>query len=47
MYLIADRARPLPITMVQAMGIVSAIGVGSAKALRGTDLSLPDGQRAG
>lgn len=43
MYLPADRARPLGITMVQAMAIVKHIGVGSAKALRGADLTLPAG----
>jgi uncharacterized membrane protein len=43
MYLPADRVRPLGITMVQAMAIVKHIGVGSAKALHGTDLTLPAG----
>jgi len=43
MYLPADRVRPLGITMVQAMAIVKHIGVGSAKALHGTDLTLPVG----
>jgi uncharacterized membrane protein len=43
MYLPADRVRPLGITMVQAMAIVKHIGVGSAKVLHGTDLSLPAG----
>jgi hypothetical protein len=33
--------RPLGITMVQAMSIVKAIGVGSAAALHGVDLSPP------
>lgn len=47
MYLTADRVRPLAITMMQAMGIVNGIGVGSATALRGMDLGLPDGQRTG
>ena len=41
MYLPAERVRPLEITMVQAMAIVKHMGVGSAKALRGTDLTLP------
>jgi uncharacterized membrane protein len=41
MYLPVKRVRPLGITMVQAMSIVKAIGVGSAAALRGVDLSLP------
>ncbi|MGB6389434.1 MAG: hypothetical protein WBE08_13010 [Methyloceanibacter sp.] len=43
MYLPADRVRPLAITMVQAMAIVKRMGVGSADALRGTDLTLPGG----
>ena len=43
MYLPADRGRPLGITMVQAMAIVKHIGVGSAKVLHGTDLTLPAG----
>ena len=43
MYLPADRVRPLGITMVQAMAIVKRMGVGSAKALHGTDLTLPAG----
>ena len=43
MYLPADRVRPLAITMVQAMAIVKRMGVGSAEALRGTDLTLPSG----
>jgi uncharacterized membrane protein len=41
MYLPAKRVRPLGITMVQAMSVVKAIGVGSGKALRGVDLTLP------
>jgi uncharacterized membrane protein len=40
-YLSADRVRPLGITMVQAISIVKAIGVGSGAALRGVDLRLP------
>ena len=43
MYLPADRVRPLGITMVQAMAIVKRMGVGSAKALSGADLTLPAG----
>jgi uncharacterized membrane protein len=43
MYLPADRVRPLRMTMVQAMAIVKRMGVGSAKALRGADLTLPAG----
>src|SRR5262249_41016287 len=43
MYLPQDRVRPLGITMVQAMAIVERMGVGSAKALRGADLTLPAG----
>lgn len=43
MYLEADRVRPLGITMVQAMGIVKRIGVGSREALHGVDLALPEG----
>ena len=43
MYLPADRVRPLGMTMVQAMAIVKRMGVGSAKALRGADLTLPAG----
>ena len=42
-YLPADRVRPLGITMVQAMPIVKQICIGSAKALRGADLTLPAG----
>ena len=42
-YLPEDRVRPLGITMVQAMAIVERMGVGSAKALRGADLTLPAG----
>ena len=41
MYMPSDRVRPLDITMVQAMSIVKAIGVGSGAALRGVDLKLP------
>ena len=45
MYLPGDRVRPLGITMLQAMSIVKAMGVGSAKVLRGTDLTLPAGAK--
>jgi uncharacterized membrane protein len=41
MYLPAERARPLSITLVQAMSIVKAMGAGSSVALRGVDLRLP------
>ena len=41
MYLPAERVQPLGITMVQAISIVKAIGVGSGAALRGVDLRLP------
>ncbi len=41
MYFPANRVRPLGITMVQAMSIMKAIGVGSGAALRGVDLTLP------
>jgi uncharacterized membrane protein len=41
MYMPADRVRSLDITMVQAMSIVKAIGVGSGAALRRVDLKLP------
>jgi uncharacterized membrane protein len=41
MYLPLKRVRPLGITMVQAMSIVKAIGIGSGAALRGVDLTLP------
>lgn len=40
-YFPADRIRPLDITMLQARAIVKNIGIGSAAALRGTDLSRP------
>jgi len=43
MYLPAERVRPLDIAMVKAMTIVKNIGVGSAAALRGADLTLPAG----
>jgi uncharacterized membrane protein len=38
MYVPSDRAKPLNISMVQAMAIVKRIGVGSADAFRGVDL---------
>jgi uncharacterized membrane protein len=41
MYMPADRVRLLDITMVQAMSIVKAMGVGSGAALRGADFTLP------
>ena len=41
MYFPANRVRPLGITMVQAMSIVKAIGVGSGAALRGINLTIP------
>ena len=41
MYFPANRVRPLGMTMVQAMSIVKAIGVGSGAALRGVNLTLP------
>ena len=41
MYFPANRVRPLGITMVQAMSIVKAIGVGSGAALHGVNLTLP------
>ena len=36
------RVRPLSMTMVQAMSIVKAIGVGSGAALHGVSLTLPN-----
>jgi uncharacterized membrane protein len=42
MYFPTNRVRPLGITMVQAMSIVKAIGVGSGAALRGVNLTLPN-----
>ena len=44
-YLPIERVRPLNMTMVQAMSIVKAVGVGSGAALRGVDLKLPDADR--
>lgn len=43
MYFHADRVRPLGITMVQAMAIVKRIGVGSRQAIRGVDMTVPEG----
>ena len=43
MFMPAERVRPLDITMIQAMAIVKRLGVGSAAALRGVDLTLPAG----
>ena len=43
MYLPAQRVRPLAITMVEAMSIIKHMGIGSAKALRTTNLALPKG----
>jgi len=40
-YFPGDRVRPLHITMLQARAIVKNIGVGSATALRGVNLSPP------
>lgn len=40
MYLPAERVRPLAITIVHAISIVKAMGVGSGALLRGVDLSL-------
>jgi hypothetical protein len=45
MYFPMNRVRTLDITMVQAMSIVKAIGVGSSAALRGVDLKLPSTDR--
>jgi uncharacterized membrane protein len=45
MYFPTNRVRTLDITMVQAMSIVKAIGVGSSVALRGVDLKLPSTDR--
>jgi uncharacterized membrane protein len=44
MYMPADRVRPLDISMVEAMSIVKAIGVGSGAALRGVNLTLPSAE---
>jgi len=42
MYFPAERVRILDISMAQAMMIVKHMGIGSAGALRGTDLTLPE-----
>lgn len=42
-YLPTNRVRPLGITMLQAMSLVKAIGMGSAAALRGVNLKPPQG----
>jgi uncharacterized membrane protein len=41
MYFPANRVRPLGLTMIQAMSLVKAIGVGSGAALKGVNLTLP------
>ena len=41
MYFPSARVRPLEMTMVQAMTLIKRIGIGSAQALRGSDLSQP------
>jgi uncharacterized membrane protein len=41
MYFPTARVRPLDMTMVQAMTLVKRIGIGSAEALRGADLTQP------
>jgi len=41
MYFPAARVRPLDLSMVQAMTLVKRIGIGSAEALRGADLTQP------
>ena len=43
MYLPVERVRLLAITMVEAMSIIKHMGIGSAKALRTTNLALPKG----
>ncbi len=43
LYVPVERVRPLEISMVQAMSIVKRLGVGSAEALRGVDLTPPTG----
>jgi uncharacterized membrane protein len=45
MYMPTERVRPLGITMVQAISIVKAIGVGSSAALSDVDLTLPGVER--
>jgi uncharacterized membrane protein len=41
MYMPADRVHPLAIPMVKAMALVKRMGVGSAEAMRGADLTRP------
>lgn len=41
MYLPAARVRPLDMSMVQAMTLIKRLGIGSAQALRGVDLTQP------
>jgi uncharacterized membrane protein len=41
LYLPSERVRKLDISMVQAMSIVKRLGIGSAEALRGVDLTPP------
>jgi uncharacterized membrane protein len=43
MYLPVERVRPLAITMGQAVSIIRRLGVGSGDALRGVDLTQPEG----
>ena len=43
MYLPRKRVRPLAITMGQAVSIIRRLGVGSAEALQGVDLTEPEG----
>ncbi len=43
LYVPVERVRPLEMSMVQAMSIVKRLGVGSAEALRGVDLTPPVG----
>jgi uncharacterized membrane protein len=45
MYMPQERVRALEITLTQAMAVVKRMGMGSAKALQGVDLALPDGPR--
>ena len=45
MYFPANRVRSLDITMVQAMSIVKAIGIGSGATLHGVNLTLPSLER--
>jgi uncharacterized membrane protein len=45
LYVPVERVRRLDISMVQAMAIVKRLGVGSAEALRGVDLTPPESPR--